>query len=297
LFDSVRIKIRTTNIIHALGFSLIESKISMNNASVSVSIPSKLESTDHLKQIAPLTSRLQSHQEIFNWLQGDVQHFVPHQILVSAWGDFNRGDIEQDYFSSMDGVRSGSVNPNALVPMLTRCYVRWFESGGNAYCLSAGIQGFLLNSSLPDCDLSRALGTMHSVLVHAVHERRHGGICLYLLFSNSAYMDMSDFRALDTVLTYLDSALRQIPTLSQTGKQVPQANDSDIKNSTHCAKLTQIEMEILEWIALGKTNPEIGSILDTTLFTIKNHIQRIFRKLNVSNRAQAVAVAAAALAT
>jgi DNA-binding CsgD family transcriptional regulator len=54
--------------------------------------------------------------------------------------------------------------------------------------------------------------------------------------------------------------------------------------------LTGRELEILGWIAMGKTNPEIGSILEISLFTVKNHIQRIFRKLNVSNRAQAVAM-------
>jgi DNA-binding CsgD family transcriptional regulator len=39
----------------------------------------------------------------------------------------------------------------------------------------------------------------------------------------------------------------------------------------------------------GKTNFEIGMILDISAFTVKNHLQRIFRKLDVVNRAQAVA--------
>jgi DNA-binding CsgD family transcriptional regulator len=54
--------------------------------------------------------------------------------------------------------------------------------------------------------------------------------------------------------------------------------------------LSEREREILHWIAMGKTNDEIGSILDFSLYTVKNNVQRIFRKLNVSNRAQAVAV-------
>jgi DNA-binding CsgD family transcriptional regulator len=52
--------------------------------------------------------------------------------------------------------------------------------------------------------------------------------------------------------------------------------------------LSEREVEILDWIAMGKTNPEIGLILDISAFTVKNHVQRVFKKLNVSNRAQAV---------
>ncbi len=52
--------------------------------------------------------------------------------------------------------------------------------------------------------------------------------------------------------------------------------------------LSAREAEILRWIALGKTNPEIGSILGISSFTVKNHVQRILKKLDVINRTQAV---------
>jgi DNA-binding CsgD family transcriptional regulator len=53
-------------------------------------------------------------------------------------------------------------------------------------------------------------------------------------------------------------------------------------------ELSAREAEILHWIALGKTNPEIGSILNISAFTVKNHVQRILKKLDVTNRTQAV---------
>ena len=52
--------------------------------------------------------------------------------------------------------------------------------------------------------------------------------------------------------------------------------------------LSEREIEILEWVRNGKTNIEIGMILHISANTVKNHLQRIFRKINVSNRAQAV---------
>lgn len=53
-------------------------------------------------------------------------------------------------------------------------------------------------------------------------------------------------------------------------------------------ELSAREAEILRWIALGKTNPEIGSILNISSFTVKNHVQRILKKLDVTNRTHAV---------
>jgi transcriptional regulator EpsA len=52
--------------------------------------------------------------------------------------------------------------------------------------------------------------------------------------------------------------------------------------------LTGRELEILRWVYLGKSNFEIGAILTISALTVKNHVQKILRKLNVVNRTQAV---------
>lgn len=53
--------------------------------------------------------------------------------------------------------------------------------------------------------------------------------------------------------------------------------------------LSERERQIMAWVAQGKTNPEIGCILRISEFTVKNHLKSIFSKLDVTNRAQAVA--------
>jgi DNA-binding CsgD family transcriptional regulator len=53
--------------------------------------------------------------------------------------------------------------------------------------------------------------------------------------------------------------------------------------------LSERERQIMAWVAQGKTNPEIGCILQISEFTVKNHLKSIFSKLDVTNRAQAVA--------
>jgi DNA-binding CsgD family transcriptional regulator len=55
------------------------------------------------------------------------------------------------------------------------------------------------------------------------------------------------------------------------------------------SKLTATEQTVMAWVRLGKTDSEIGQILGVRVFTAKNHLANIFKKLNVVSRAQAVA--------
>lgn len=53
-------------------------------------------------------------------------------------------------------------------------------------------------------------------------------------------------------------------------------------------RLTAREIEILEWVAVGKTNEAIALIHKRSMNTVKNQLRLIFHKLDVVNRAQAV---------
>lgn|GEM_PF-216285 len=53
--------------------------------------------------------------------------------------------------------------------------------------------------------------------------------------------------------------------------------------------LTERETEILKWIQIGKSSWEISVILAVSERTVKFHLNNIYRKLDVHNRAQAVA--------
>jgi DNA-binding NarL/FixJ family response regulator len=51
--------------------------------------------------------------------------------------------------------------------------------------------------------------------------------------------------------------------------------------------LTPREAEVLLWAAQGKTNAEIGLILDMSVATVKKHMEHIFPKIGVENRSAA----------
>ncbi|MFO7725421.1 MAG: helix-turn-helix transcriptional regulator [Oceanipulchritudo sp.] len=52
--------------------------------------------------------------------------------------------------------------------------------------------------------------------------------------------------------------------------------------------LTQRQIEILQWVARGKTNAEIALILAISYRTVQKHLENIFRILGVENRMAAV---------
>lgn len=52
-------------------------------------------------------------------------------------------------------------------------------------------------------------------------------------------------------------------------------------------QLTARERDVLQLVALGKTNREIGKILSISLGTVKIHVEHIIDKLGVSDRTQA----------
>ena len=56
--------------------------------------------------------------------------------------------------------------------------------------------------------------------------------------------------------------------------------------------LTQRESEVLIWIAKGKANKDIGEILGLSPRTVNKHLEQIFIKLGVENRASAAVKAA-----
>ena len=92
--------------------------------------------------------------------------------------------------------------------------------------------------------------------------------------------------AMEILLPYLDTALRRVAPLSYPSCAGGVLLADSPESEDH--GLSERESEIMNWVKMGKTNAEIGSILSISAFTVKNHLQHIFKKLDVYNRMQAV---------
>jgi DNA-binding response OmpR family regulator/DNA-binding CsgD family transcriptional regulator len=72
--------------------------------------------------------------------------------------------------------------------------------------------------------------------------------------------------------------------------------DSDQAILQRAFALTSREAEVLLWISRGKPNRDIGEILNISPRTVNKHLEQIFVKLGVENRAAAAAAAVRTLA-
>ena len=55
--------------------------------------------------------------------------------------------------------------------------------------------------------------------------------------------------------------------------------------------LTRKEAEVLYWVTLGKTSPDIGTILGSSPRTVNKHLEHVYEKLGVENRTAAAKLA------
>ena len=125
-------------------------------------------------------------------------------------------------------------------------------------------------------DELRQLG-LRNVLAHGTGPLAGGGT-FFALFGLAHDPNARDAFALSLLLPQLHIAFLRV--LASRNASVPALPPGVV--------LSERELEVLDWVVRGKSNPEIGMILSLSSLTIKNHLQRIYRKLNVHNRVQAI---------
>lgn len=216
--------------------------------------------------------------QLRHWLHGDVQELLPHDVLIAAWGDFSLGLIQIDIVANNPAIRIRPTGEYSVMPTVRKLFDWWYSGGRRPTILDARIQEWL-GQLLPDAETTALLQRMRTATVHGIKDERGRHDCLYILLGTQAITNPLHGEMLEALLPCIDTAMRQVP-------QQP-AEDHAVGLDLADNQLSGREIQIMEWVRQGKTNYEIGMILNISTFTVKNHMQRILRKLNVTNRAQA----------
>ena len=220
---------------------------------------------------------LRDGRQFFLWSQGALQALLPHRIMVCL--QFGPQDqlqhVECLHSLMLDGAKRSRLShrDHGLALRMAR-HCRQNEamlpavldlapgSGGSALAPFAGeLQGEGLDN----------------VLLHAC-ERLPGGWTCFVLFGLPHRPRARQAYFLQLLLPYLHLSLQRV------GQQQAQGNVSALPRPP-----SGRELEILHWVREGKSNDEIGLILGISGMTVKNHLQRLYRLLGVSNRAHAIA--------
>ncbi len=97
--------------------------------------------------------------------------------------------------------------------------------------------------------------------------------------------------SLPNLLARIEAILRRVRVTEKELASKNKAVNVRVNSEDPIVPLTQRELEILECVAKGDNNLAISEKLFIREVTVKTHLNKIFKKLNVGNRTQAVLVA------
>jgi transcriptional regulator EpsA len=225
---------------------------------------------------------INKHLDFFNWMQDSVREVLPHDILVAAWGDFETGDLNFDVSSNIDEIRTQKLidAPGVFSYLMSNLHQRWIDNDERWFRINFfDSEGISVQSPTP---FTRKLSGMNSLLVYGVRDTRGKNDCIYVFFDKAREFEVQH-SLLGLLMPHVDAALRRVEYIESASGGV------DVVEELNIGGLSDREHEILHWVRSGKTNLEIGMILGISPNTVKNHLKRIFQKLDVTCRAQAVA--------
>ncbi len=135
------------------------------------------------------------------------------------------------------------------------------------------------------------------LLVHGVaRPQRPAEVECFFVLANTGQPALPETLAMtELLLPYLHWIWKRVMATERDLAQAPTSTVPALKSAVSPAvkRVTDRERQVLEWVRDGKSNHEIAQLLSISPLTVKNHIQKILRRLGSSNRTQAVAEAIA----
>jgi transcriptional regulator EpsA len=222
--------------------------------------------------------RVHARAHFFKWTQGLLQSLIPHEVLLCARRGGDARALRVDSFGTpAQSAALGELfqRDAAAAPGLLG---EWRERGCQPVACVARQGGALCGGEFAR-ELER-LGATELIAHGAGDADGQAGSFFVFCCRPGATGPASSYLA-QLVLPALHAAWvrAQRDGLAEAGAR-PAGAEAGV--------LTPRELEILRWIAIGKSNFEVGAILSISPLTVKNHVQKILRKLNVVNRTQAV---------
>ena len=236
--------------------------------------------------IATQGEGIATHEDLWRWLQGDVQQWLSHEVMLIGWGDFGTGDLKFDITSSMPGMRSHMWTSVTLSPLMNYFRDCWAAAQHQPCQLVMSGCIDLLRLAGQDGAQVESLARMRSSLVYGIKGNQRGTDRVFAALSTCEQRPGGG-QALRLLLPFIDLALRRLPPAPVKQPECHALHRFE-RPAARVMPLSEREHQIMDWVAMGKTNPEIGCILSISEFTVKNHMKSIFSKLDVTNRAQAV---------
>lgn len=238
---------------------------------------------DVLSETIYQSNFVRKHVDFYQWQQNYVNKFIPHNALIAAWGDFDKGNLQFDVCSSIPEIHAQQLcnGCNEITPLMTALFKKW-EDNDDKWFFQEEFKLWDLDLDFSaDDKIMTELLAMRSVLVYGFRDKRSNTNVLYA-FLNSHLMYETQTTALSAIMPHLDAALRRVDCL-------PENSSSKVNAVPILSMLSEREVAVLNLLVQGKSNPVIAKQLFISINTVKNHLKNIYKKMSVSTRAEAVA--------
>jgi transcriptional regulator EpsA len=236
------------------------------------------EEKEWLGRVMLASLDVKCREHFFNWVQGPVQTLLPHDILICGFQDQSGGFRVEPFTASRyfnSAHLEAAIHPNGL---LSETLKQWQDDG----------RPVLLGKEYVR---ARARETDSDARLHRLELRNLATHALRWV-DGSLKCHVSFARVMCPFDEYLSRTVQVLaPVVSMTLARVL-ASEGTVSRADNM--LSPREVEILESVRDGRTNPEIAVRLGISPLTVKNHIRHILKKLQVRTRGHAVARALSA---
>jgi transcriptional regulator EpsA len=229
--------------------------------------------------------------QFYMLLQGQLQPLLPHTVAVCGAYDRQRKALVFDVFNTvpmpeplLQGLRQADS------PLLKQLADIWIQAqGGPVVTILEREPATPGDGALP----ALIAAGVQRLVVHGVSrpERLHEISSLFVFGGASPAVDADERRLMQLVVHGLHAAYLRVLEVERAVGATAQGSMREEARTSPAFRVTPREVQILSWVREGKTNHEIGIELGISALTVKNHIQKILRKMSASNRAHAVALA------
>lgn len=238
--------------------------------------------------------------QFFVWTQSYMQELIPHKLMIcGAYQRPRRNVVFEALYSIPVPHPVLTCMTDGSSPLMQQIIGAWLNNRGRALLLNLST----LEGTAAGVERDRLLEAgFRDVLVHgASRPQRPAEIETLFVMASLQPAGTSQLAAppvcnsqhrlhLDLLMPHLHATYQRVVSTEREMSGSPVVA-STARSGEVRALITDREKQILSWVREGKSNQEIGELLDISSLTVKNHVQKILRKLDAANRAQAVAKA------
>lgn len=243
-----------------------------------------------LVRVIETAAEVRRRYQFFVWSQSYLHALVPHKLAVCGAYQRATKDIVFEAFNSVP-VPSPllSTVTDGGSALMQQVIGAWIERRGRCLVLDVRAMTGMAAGSDRDRLLEAGFGEL---LVHGVSRPQRPAELesLFILGTPDARCTQQQQICLELLLPHVHAAWLRVLATERELTGAPAAG-TPARSESGRTLITDRENQILFWVREGKSNQEIGDQLGISVLTVKNHVQKILRKLGAANRAQAVAKA------